>query len=104
MTLEASLDALRDDAKVWDGVSDVLGGARSSCGSLTLTAHELTGMADRAGLVDLYEQVRAMVVELLGEGSTSADAIADALLDVRRQYQDDDRAARERLAGAWEPM
>ncbi|PKW28116.1 hypothetical protein [Phycicoccus duodecadis] len=103
MTLQADLDALRDDATLWDGVSDALGTARAECAGLTLSAHELTGVADRNGLVALYEQVRSTVATLFDEGSTSTGDVAAALLDVRHQYQTDDEAARRRLAGAWDP-
>ncbi len=103
MSLEADLNALRDDVKLWDGVSTVLSTAQGSCASLTLSAHEFTGVADREGLVATYEQVRSFAATLLGEGSTNTGAIADALVDVRKQYMDDDAAARTRLAGAWDP-
>lgn len=103
MSLQADLDALRDDAKLWDGVSDAIGTAGAECAGLTLSAHELTGVAERNGLVGLYEQVRATVATLLDEGSTNTADVAAALLDVRHQYETDDEVARRRLAGAWDP-
>lgn len=103
MTLEADLNALRDDVKLWDGVATVLSDAKGSCASLTLSAHEFTGIASREGLVGIYEEVRSLAATLLGEGARNTGAIADALVDVRTQYLDDDVSARVRLAGAWDP-
>ncbi|MGL5930962.1 MAG: hypothetical protein ACRCY8_18675 [Dermatophilaceae bacterium] len=103
MTLQVSLDALRDDSRLWDGVSDVLSTSSTACAGLTLTAHELTGVAEREGLVAAYESVRALVERLLREGATNTGDIAERLLDVRRQYEDDDAGARARIGDAWTP-
>ncbi|MGL5862803.1 MAG: hypothetical protein ACRCY9_16260 [Phycicoccus sp.] len=103
MTLQASLDALREDSGLWDGVSDVLSRSGVACTGLTLTARELTGVAEREGLVDAYERVRALVEKLLGEGATSTGDVAERLLDVRRQYEDDDAGAQARIGDAWTP-
>lgn len=103
MDLEADLRALKDDAGLWEKVSDELLSAQVASWGQRLTAHEFTGVADRDGLVELYEQLRSLVGDLLGEGITATNDIAGALKQVRAQYLEDEDKARQNLAGAWDP-
>jgi len=103
MTLKVALEALAQDAGVWDDVSSTLGGARDSASSLTVTEGQMSWAADVTGLLQTYESMRSKTQTLLGDGSTQTSTIAQGLRQVRTTYEGSDQAAVERLSSAWAP-
>ncbi|MGL5867018.1 MAG: hypothetical protein ACRCYX_14340 [Dermatophilaceae bacterium] len=102
MTVQASLEALEHDAPIWDEVSAEIGAAGATVGVFALSGEAVSWMAGMEGFLDLYDEVRTLVATLLEEGAATTAAIGNGLRQVRRQYQDDDAAARARFRGVWE--
>lgn len=103
MSFEVALEALGDDAGVWDGVSGTLSTATTSASSLTLTTSQLSWAAEVVGLTTTYESMREKIERLLREGTTATETIAANLRTVKTTYEGHDEAAKQRLASAWSP-
>ena len=103
MSFEVAIQALQDDAVVWDGVSATLSTATTSATSQTLTTSQLSWAADVVGLTETYESMRAKIEKLLREGTTETNTIAANLRTVMTTYEGHDEAAKQRLASAWTP-
>ena len=103
MTLKVSLDALHADSVLWSEVAGKRSTASGAAWRQWLSAHEFTGVADREGLVALYQECLTKVANLVSEGSTSASDIRKTLTSVRDQYLDDEAKARAKFAGVWDP-
>lgn len=103
MTLKVSLDALHADSVLWSEVAGKLSTASGAAWGQWLSAHEFTGVADREGLVALYQECLTKVANLVSEGSTSGADISKTLTSVRNQYLDDEAKARAKFAGVWDP-
>jgi hypothetical protein len=100
MTFEAAMQALTDDAKRWDGVADATGTAASTAGALT--AHPSQFSFTGGAVATAFEELRAVVENLLRDGSAEMAGAATALRQVRATYEGTDEAARQRLAGTWD--
>ncbi|SDB83481.1 hypothetical protein SAMN05216410_0316 [Sanguibacter gelidistatuariae] len=103
MAIDVALQALKDDALLWDGVSATLNTASTSASGLSLTAGQLSWAADEIGLVTLYETARSKVEQLLREGSDATGTMADTLVDVKKVYESTDENAQSSLHGTWDP-
>ncbi|MGL4177780.1 MAG: hypothetical protein ACRCSN_17110 [Dermatophilaceae bacterium] len=103
MGFEAQLQALADDAAVWDRVATTLSGASSSAAGRALHVAELSWAGEVTGLVSTYESIRAKVERLLKEGSTETGTISDGLITVKQTYEGTDAAAQAELQSAWRP-
>lgn len=103
MTLKVALEALAEDAGVWDEVSTTLASARDSAAGLTVTENEMSWASDVTGLLQTYESMRSKTEALLGGGATETSTIAEGLRTVKTTYEGSDQAAVERLSSAWAP-
>ena len=104
MTIQAAMEALTADAKRWDEVSTALSTASGTASGLTLASGafpRLLGMSD-LDLDGLYNRLQSKVQVLLAEGSTETDAIADALIQVRKDFESTDQSVRDALKGVWD--
>ena len=104
MTIKAAMEALTSDAKRWDEVSTALSTASGTASGLTLgsTAFpQLLGL-DGLDLDGLYNRLQSKVQGLLSEGSTETGAIADALVQVRKDFESTDQSVRDALKGVWD--
>lgn len=103
MAIDVALQALKNDAVLWDGVSATLSTASGSASGLSLSAGQLSWAADEIGLVALYESARSKVEQLLREGSEETGTIADTLVSVKTVYESNDENAQNGLHGLWDP-
>lgn len=72
------------------------GRPKHAVGPLTLDgANDVTGLGQRMGIDATYEQARAKVEQLLGEGQEYLGRLADTLLAVAADYE-----AREHASGS----
>ncbi|MQA61227.1 MAG: hypothetical protein GEU86_06965 [Actinophytocola sp.] len=77
-----------DDAKLWDQAANDLNDPKHAVGPLTLDgANDVTGLGQRMGIDATYEQARAKVEQLLGEGQEYLGRLADTLLAVAADYE-----------------
>ncbi|HMM93775.1 MAG: hypothetical protein IE926_01055 [Micrococcales bacterium] len=102
-TLKAALQALGDDAAVWDEVSQTLSTASLTAAVQTLSITSLSWAAGVVGLDTTYESYRSKVHDLLDGGSTETGTIATGLRKVKTTYEGSDAAAVDRLRSAWAP-
>ena len=102
MSLKASIDALRNDANVWDRVSYAISGAGAAAGTLGLTETSMSFAAGRTGLLDTYNALTARVAGLLAEGSEIQYRLAGALDRVATDYEASDERAAAKYDGVWD--
>jgi hypothetical protein len=97
--LTVALDALRDDAVLWDGGADELRAAAGRAGAMALppAAFSFAGQAVLAS----YEQLRLKAAALLRDGADNYDAIATALRRSADAYESDEAAGAHRMAGVY---
>jgi hypothetical protein len=103
MTLKAAIDALHDDAHLWQGVAATTANAKSAVDGLTLTEGELSWASRPTGLLSTYEEIRAKVAGLLGEATTNYNSLSSTLDRVAKAYETSDQAAQNRMKGVWDP-
>ncbi len=103
MTLQASIDAMRDDAGKWRGVAGVLKKAQNDAVPLTLTTKDLSFAADDTGMLLAYNEIKAKAERLLGEGNEILDKLATRLYEVADEYQRSDENASKKFQGVWDP-
>jgi len=103
MSVTVGLDALSNDAELWDGASDALSAAAGAAGGLTLSLSSLSWAAGEEGLMEVYEAARSRVERLCREGATETGVIAATLREVRAAYEASDAAAQAAFDGMWEP-
>jgi hypothetical protein len=102
MSLKASIDALRDDAGVWDQVSAATSGAGTAAGTLGLTETSMSFAASRTGLLDTYNALTDRVAGLLAEGGDVQYRLAGALDRVATDYEASDERAAAKYRGVWD--
>lgn len=100
MSFETALDALTSDARLWDEISQELGGAARSASGLVLDPSQFSFAG--GGVAASYESARARVQALLDGGERETEGAATALLQVRQTYEGTDQAARAELEGVWD--
>jgi len=102
MSLTASIDALRNDAGVWDQVSATTSGAGTAAGTLGLTETSMSFAAGRTGLLDTYNALTARIAGLLAEGGDTQYQLAAALDRVATDYEASDERAAAKYQGVWD--
>lgn len=100
--LKFAYDALADDAKIWDEAAAVLQKASQAAAAIEI----YRGAFSFAGLdvADEYALLTAKVMELLGDGSTEADRIAQTLRTVRDDFQRVEDVATSEFRSMWKPI
>jgi len=103
MTLKASIQALHDDAKIWQDVADVTGKAAHEPEGFKLGESDLSWASQSTGLLDTYEEIRVKVARLLREGTDNFRSLSSALDKVAAEYEANDENASQKLKGIWDP-
>ncbi len=99
-TLKVALEALTADAALWDDAADAIGNARAAVAGLAIDYHDFSVCGQNAA--HAYQAVRAKVEALLASGVTEVRGGADALREVRQEYESADTATREEVGALWE--
>lgn len=89
--LQVALDALRADARRWDGAGQQLGEPLAVLPGLRLAASELSIAGAISGLDDTYEHVRTTFEDMLRAGVESCSAISGALSASADTYEHEER-------------
>lgn len=95
--IQASIDALRQDARVWSDMAAEMDTALGAARGLTLSAFEFSGLGHLVGLDRVYDALQQRVVDLLRQGSGNFDSVADALRQAADAYERDEENAVHRL-------
>lgn len=99
--LEVALNALTDDAGIWNNVSKDLGAAKQAASDLDLTALHFSYIGDKLGMTELYRKIQEKMVRLLGEGEQHDAEVASALIAVRTTYEQEEQEGVHRMKGVW---
>src|SRR5690349_7631092 len=99
--VEASIQALHQDAGAWSDMATQLDSFGQVARGLTLSSFEFSGLGHLAGLDAIYAQLQERVVSLLDQGSTNFDNVAVALHKSADDYDRDERNAVHRLKNVY---
>jgi hypothetical protein len=103
VTMQAAFEALTDEAAEWDDTSGALDTAATEVSGLTLTSAQFSAMVIPTGVADRYEEARAHIEAVCRAGMKETKDLADALRQVRDDFQSQDQAVRDEVAGLWIP-
>lgn len=101
MTYKVALEALGSDAKIWNATSTALNSAGVSGSVQVLTDDDFSFIGSTTGLTTTYQDLKDKVVLLLQDGETQTTHIATTLLEVKKNYEDNERNAESRYKGQW---
>lgn len=96
-----AVEALRRDAQEWCRWAETLDAAARLAAELDLSANEMCGLSELAGLPALYGAVQRRAVALALAGAGQFVAVAEALRSAADGYEADERMAVHRLLGLW---
>ncbi|NUT20829.1 MAG: hypothetical protein HOV77_16740 [Hamadaea sp.] len=97
--LTASLAAMRHDAVEWRDMAAAFRSAGQVAERLDLGELQLSFIADKLGMVELYRSVQDRMIALIGEAVQSHELMAASLETAADGYAADDAAALHRMQG-----
>jgi hypothetical protein len=103
MSLEVSIKAMRDDAKLWQDTANILGTAADSAAGLDLGEQDLSFASVGTNVLGEYARVQYKAEQLLREGNQVLGALSKRLTEVADAYEASDAKASKQFAGVWEP-
>lgn len=99
--VRASIEALRQDARVWSGMAAEVDAIGQVARGLTLSPFEFSGLGHLAGLDEIYRALQQRVVDLLHQGSANFDNVSGALRQAADAYERDEENAVHRLRNVY---
>ena len=102
-TMQAEFEALTSEATEWDDTARVLETAKNTVNGLELTAAQFSFVSFMTGVDSSYAQARQHVEDVLAAGQEESTQLANALRDVRNDFQSTDQAVREAVQQVWIP-
>lgn len=103
MTMQAGFEALTSEASEWDDTSQALDDAASTVSGLGLTAAQFSFVCDGIGVDASYAQALQHVTDVLTAGARETGKLADALREVRRDFQSTDEDVVHEVQSVWIP-
>ena len=103
MTMQAGFEALTSEAAEWDDTSRALSDAASTVSGLTLSAAQFSFVCDMTGIDASYAQAQQHVLDVLTAGARETGKLADALREVRRDFQSTDENVVHEVQSVWIP-
>ena len=103
MTMQAGFEALTSEAAEWDVTSQALTDAASTVSGLQLSAAQFSFICFVTGVDDGYSQARQHVEDVLTAGARETKKIANALREVRRDFQSTDEHVVQEVQSVWIP-
>ena len=103
MTMQAGFEALTSEAAEWDDTSQALSDAASTVAGLQLSAAQFSFISFVTGVDDGYSQARQHVEDVLTAGARETKKLADALREVRRDFESTDDSVVREVASVWIP-
>jgi hypothetical protein len=99
--ISAALDAMRQDAAMWQQMAGDLRSAAGVADRLDLTKLHFSKLGDMLGMVDLYRDVQDRMIRLMQQGADNFDATATALTTAANGYDQDERDNVHRFTGIY---
>ena len=103
MTMQAGFEALTSEAAEWDATSQVLGDAAGTVSGLDLSAAQFSFICFMTGIDSSYGQARQHVEDVLTAGARETGRLAEALREVRRDFQSTDQQVVSEVQSVWIP-
>jgi hypothetical protein len=103
MTMQAGFEALTSEAAEWDETSRTLSDAASTVAGLGLTAAQFSFVCGDTGVDTSYAQALQHVQDVLTAGARETGQLADALREVRRDFQSTDENVVHEVQSVWIP-
>ena len=103
MTMQAGFEALTSEAAEWDDTSTALSDAASTIAGLSLSAAQFSFISSMTGIDSSYAQARQHVEDVLTAGAEETKQLADALREVRRDFQSTDQNVVHEVQSVWIP-
>jgi hypothetical protein len=103
MTMQAGFEALTSEAAEWDDTSQVLADAASTVSGLSLSAAQFSFVCFMTGIDSSYNEARQHVEDVLTAGARETGKLADALREVRRDFQSTDQQVVGEVQSVWIP-
>jgi hypothetical protein len=95
--VQASIDALHQEAGVWSGMATQVGSMASTAQGLTLNAFHFTGLGHLAGIDEVYRDLQERIAGLLQQAADNFDNVAGALTTAADDYARDEANAVHRM-------
>lgn len=102
MSMQAGFEALTAEAEEWDTTSETLATAKAAAEGLYLSPGNFSFITFVTGVADSYEAARSHIVDVLSAGQTETKELADALRDVRNDFQSTDQGVRDAVDALWD--
>ena len=102
MTVNAAIEALRHDSRVWDRVAQVTDAASQEAQALTLSESDVSWAGNHTCLLGTYMEIQRKTVTLLSEATTVYTGLSTALDQVADAYERSDERAATELKGVWD--
>lgn len=103
MTMQAGFEALTSEAAEWDTTSEALATAAGTVATLLLSSAQFSALASTTGVASSYAAARQHVEAILDAGERETAKLADALRQVRADFQSTDQATVDAVSGLWAP-
>lgn len=103
MTMQAGFEALTSEAEEWDDTSQALADAGSTVSGLVLSSAQFSFVCGMTAVDDSYAQARQHVEDVLTAGARETEQLADALREVRRDFQSTDENVVREVRSVWIP-
>jgi hypothetical protein len=103
MTMQAGFEALTGEAAEWDDTSRVLSDAATTVSGLRLSAAQFSFVCFMTGVDDSYSRARQHVEDVLTAGARETGRLADALREVRRDFESTDQQVVSEVRSVWIP-
>lgn len=84
--IRAAVDALRSDAKAWDGAAEDLDGPRQAIGALGLTGSDVSMYGVDKGIDETYSGAQAALENMLRQAAENFHNLSGALLRAADMY------------------
>ncbi len=103
MTMQAAFEALTSEAAEWDDTSQALSDAAGTVSGLQLSAAQFSFISFLTGVDDGYSQARQHVEDVLTAAARETRKLADALREVRRDFESTDQQVVSEVQSVWIP-
>jgi hypothetical protein len=103
MTMQAGFEALTSEAAEWDDTSRVLDDAAGTVAGLGLSAAQFSFVCGGTGVDASYALALQHVEDVLTAGARETGQLADALREVRRDFQSTDESVVHDVQSVWIP-
>ena len=103
MTMQAAFEALTSEASEWDDTSRALSDAATTVSGLQLSAAQFSFVCFMTGIDDSYAQARQHVEDVLTAGARETAQLADAVREVRRDFESTDQQVVSEVQSVWIP-